>query len=215
MVNCVPTHLYTETVNQIYVRKMVVIMITIGSERLILRDYRESDLTEYHKLMSDKENMYYLYDIITNTVEESLESLKGTIEVNRSEKARRFCITEKGKGKLIGAVGYEIPVITPVGKIADPMGWFIMPEYQNMGYMTEAVKRVLKFAFLEDNCIRVVTGCFRDNIPTQKVMKKAGFRQEAEKPQAIWLDGQMRDRLEFAINREEYFKMEGINRTVL
>ena len=182
-------------------------MVTLESERLIMRNYRESDLPEYHKLMSDKENMYYLYDIITNTIEESLESLKNAIDVNRKETARRFCITEKGNDKHIGSVGYEIREITPVGKIADPMGWFILPEYQNKGYITEAVKRVLKFAFLQDDCIRVVTGCFKENIPTQKVMIKAGFRQEADKPKAMWLDGQMRDRLEFALNKDEYMIM--------
>ena len=181
-------------------------MITLESERLIIRDYKESDLTEYHEMMSNKENMYYLYDIITNSIEESSESLMNTINVCSKGMAHRFGITEKGNDKLIGSVGYEIRVITPVGKVADPMGWFMMPEYQNKGYMTEAVKRVLEFAFFEDNCIRVATGCFKDNIPTQKVMKKAGFRKEADKPQAMWLDGQMRDRLEFAINRDEHLK---------
>ena len=179
-------------------------IVALESERLIMREYRKSDLPEYHKLMSDKENMYYLYDIITNTIEESLESLKSTIDICSRNKARRFVITEKGKDKQIGAVGYEIPYTTPAGKVADPMGWFIMPEYQNMGYMTEAVKRVLEYAFMEDNCVRVVTGCFKDNLPTQRVMEKAGFRKETIKPKAMWLDGQMRDRLEFALNRDEY-----------
>ena len=35
-------------------------------------------------------------------------------------------------------------------------------------------------------------------------MEKVGFRKEAEKPSAMWHDGQMKDRLEFAINRDEY-----------
>ena len=69
-------------------------------------------------------------------------------------------------------------------------------------------QKILEFAFIEDDCIRVVTGCFKDNIPTQRVMVKAGFRQEADKPQSMWLDGQMRDRLEFAINRDEFNKMK-------
>lgn len=73
--------------------------------------------------------------------------------------------------------------------------------------MTEAVKRVLQFAFLQDNCIRVATACFKENIPTRKVMDKVGFRKEAEKLKAMWLDGQMRDRLEFAINRDEYMQV--------
>ena len=51
-------------------------MKTLETERLILRAYDESDLPEYHKLLSDKQNMYFLNDITTNSLEESKESLE-------------------------------------------------------------------------------------------------------------------------------------------
>jgi len=107
----------------------------------------------------------------------------------------------------MGGCGYDTKEETPAGKIVH-MGWFIMPEYQNKGYVTEAAKRVLEFAFAEDNCVRVETGCFKDNIPTQKVMIKAGFRKEAERIKAAWHDGQMKDRLGYAINRDEYINIK-------
>jgi ribosomal-protein-alanine N-acetyltransferase len=181
-------------------------MITLETERLIIREYQESDLPEYHKLLSDKQNMYYLDDIITNSLEESRESLRNTIEINNSGKARRFCITLKDRNddKLIGGVGYEITTVTPHGKIADPMGWFIMPEFQSKGYITEAAKCVLDFAFSQNECIRVVTGCYKDNMPTQRVMEKVGFRKEGERFEAQYHDGKMKDRLEYALNKDEW-----------
>lgn len=183
-------------------------MVVLETERLVLRNYRESDLPDYHKMMSDKENMYYLdpFGITTNSIDESNISLKNAVAVNAKGSGCRYCIALKENDELIGAVGYDITANLPVGKIADPMGWFVMPEYQNNGYITEAVKRVLEFAFLQDNCVRVVTACFKDNIPTQRVMAKVGFRKEAEKLRAMWLDGQMKDRLEFAINRDEFME---------
>ena len=179
--------------------------IKLETKRLIIRPYKKKDLPEYHKLFSDKQNMYYLRRLITNTVEESRESLQNTIEEIKSGKARRFAIAlkENENDKLIGGIGYDIKKETPIGKIGH-MGWFIMPEYQNKGYMTEAAKKVLEFAFLHDNCVRMETGCYKDNIPTQKVMAKVGFRKEAEKIKASWHDGQMKDRREFAINKDEY-----------
>ena len=149
-------------------------MKTLETKRLIIREYQESDLPEYHRLLSDKQNMYFLDDITTASMEESQESLKNAIEMNSADKARRLCITlqERGNNKLIGGVGYEIATITPLGKIANPMGWFIMPEFQNNGYVTEAARRVLDFAFLQDDCVRVATGCYVYNLPTQKVMDK-------------------------------------------
>ena len=182
-------------------------MIRLITERLILRQYAESDLPEYFKLSSDKQNLYFLDDIITETIEEAGESLRDAITVNEKGTARRFCITIKGDDKLIGAVGYEIAKITPLGKIAEPMGWFIMPEHQNKGYITEAAKAVLDFAFSKDNCVRVATGCYKDNIPTQRVMDKVGFKKEAEKPKSKYHDGIMKDRLEYALNKDEWILM--------
>ena len=179
--------------------------VRFKTERLIIRPYEEKDLHDYHRLFSDKKNMYFLDDIWTSTLEESHESLKAAIEYNKNGKARRFCIALKENDKLIGGCGYDIIKETPVGKVVH-IGWFIMPEYQNKGYITEAVKKVLEFAFLRDNCIRVATGCYTDNIPSQKVMVKAGFRKEAERIKAAWHDGQMKDRLGYAINRDEYME---------
>jgi len=181
-------------------------MVTLESDRLILRNYKDSDLTEYHKILSDKENMYYIipFGIVTNSIEESHESLRNAIEYNTQQKGYRFCIALKENDKMIGGIGYGIAAETPVGKIADPMGWFLAHEHQNKGYITEAAKKLLEYAFLQDNCVRVVTACFKENIPTQKVMAKLGFRKESEKLNAMWHDGEMRDRLEYAINRDEF-----------
>ena len=178
-------------------------MIRLETERLFLRSYEEKDLQDYHRMMSDKQNLYYIDDIITSTIGESRESLRKAIAVTESGKARLLAVTLDDK--LIGSCGYDLKTETPVGKIVH-MGWFIMPEFQNKGYITEAAKKVLEFAFVSDNCARVETGCYTDNLPTQRVMAKVGFRKEAEKIQAQWHDGKMKDRLGFAINRDEYNK---------
>jgi len=178
-------------------------MVVLETDRLILRKYRESDLEEYHKILSDKDNMYYFipFGIVTNAVEESKESLRSAIGLGANE--YRFCVALKASDKMIGGIGYAVAAETPVGKVADQMGWFVASEHQNKGYITEAAKRLLGYAFLKDNCIRVETACFKENLPTQRVMAKLGFRKEAEKIEAMWHDGKMRDRLEFAINKNE------------
>jgi len=62
----------------------------------------------------------------------------------------------------------------------------------------------LDYAFSQDDCIRVVTGCYADNLPTQKVMDKVGFRKEGERFEAQFHDGKMKDRLEYALNKDEW-----------
>jgi ribosomal-protein-alanine N-acetyltransferase len=175
-------------------------VIKLETKRLVLRPYENSDLPVYHRILSDHENMYYLNDIVTETIAEAEQSLAEAISLMESGEARRFAVTLGGE--IIGAVGYDITETTPLGRIGH-MGWFILPEHQNKGYITEAAKRVLAYAFEDDNCIRITTGCYKENIPTQKVIAKVGFRQEAHRIKAQYHDGKMKDRLEYAINKDD------------
>ena len=137
----------------------------LETERLILQPYQEGDLHDYFKLLSDRKNLYYLDDIVIDTLEEARLSLQEAIELMISDDVRRFAVALKGLSGIIGAIGYEVTATTPIGRIGH-MGWFLLPEHQKNGYMTEAAKRVLAYAFDEDNCVRITTGCYKENVPT-------------------------------------------------
>ena len=175
-------------------------MIIIESDRLILRDYKETDLTDMHRLWSDEKTMYYLDDILCKSINDSEKYLKIGIA---SSDGHYFCICEKGTGKYMGSIGYTITDTTPLGKIVH-LGSMLLPEYHRQGYSAEAAKKVIEFAFLKDDCIRITTGCHKENDASRKVLEKAGFRREAEKVKAVYHDGVMKDRLEFAINKDEF-----------
>ena len=175
-------------------------MVKYETDRLIIRDYVDSDLDGLHRLMSDKKNMYFLDDILTDTVEETKVHLHTAVS---NADGHYFCICDRQTGEYIGSVGYTITSTNPLGKIGH-MGFFILPEFHGNGYTPEAVKITLDFAFNEDGYVRITTGCFKDNLPSQKVMKKVGFRKEAEGIKAQYHDGVMKDRLEYAINKDEW-----------
>ena len=177
-------------------------MVRIEAERLIIRDYKESDLNDMHHLWSDKETMYYLDDILTGTIEETAKYLKIGL---KNADGHYFCICEKATGRYMGAIGYTITDATPLGKIVH-MGYMLLPEYHGHGYMTEAVKKVIEFAFTKDGCIRITTGCIKTHEASRKVMEKAGFRKEGERIKAQYHYGVMKDRLEYAINKDEFIE---------
>ena len=176
---------------------------TIETSRLTLRPYKPSDLPEYHALLSDEKNLYYLDDIIMPNIETSQASLDEAIAFFQSGQARRFAITITGDDQLIGSVGYDVTETTPLGRIGH-MGWFLFPAHQSKGYMTEAANAILTYAFQSDNIIRITTGCHAENTPSRKVMEKLNFHQEATKIKAVYHDGKMKDRLEFAINKTDF-----------
>jgi len=175
-------------------------MVKLESERLIIRDYKETDLNDMHRLWSDKEIMYYLDDIFCESIEDTTRYLNGGIA---NIDGHYFCICDKANENYMGSIGYTITDDTPLGKIVH-MGYMLLREHHGQGYMPEAVRKVIEFAFTMDNCIRITFGCHKENDASRKVMERAGFRREGERIKAAYHDGVMKDRLEYAINKDEF-----------
>ena len=181
-------------------------MTILETERLILRDYRKSDLRDLHRLLSDKKTMYFLDELATNTLEETKSNLETAIA---NADGHYFCICGKATGSFTGSMGYTVTAATPLGKVAH-LGYFLLPEHHRQGYAPEAAKRVLEFAFTQDNCVRITTACYRENDPSRKVMERAGLRKEGERIRAQYHGGAMKDRLEYALNKDEWEAMHCI-----
>ncbi len=183
-------------------------MIYLETERLILRDYIATDLNDYYRLKSDAKTMYYLQDIQLFTKEEAYKDF--CMVLKDMEKGNRefyfLHIELKDSYEQVGSVGYTVMNDTPVGKLVH-VGYFIYPKFWGNGYTTEALKRVLEFAFLENNVYRISTGCLAENVASERVMQKCGFIKEAEHIAYEWHDGRMKTRLEYRLLREEWCEM--------
>lgn len=177
----------------------------LETERLILRDYEESDKEAYIKLKSDPRTMYYLQDIQFYTKEEAEEDFVNVLQDMKSDDRKFYFlhIELKVSHEQVGSVGYTVTENTPVGKLVHA-GYFIYPKFWNHGYVTEAFKKVLEFAFLENDVFRVTTGCLAENVGSEKVMKKCGMIKEAEHIDWEWHDGRMKTRVEYRMLRSEY-----------
>lgn len=180
-------------------------MIYLETERFILRDYCESDFNEYYRLKSDSKTMYYLQDIQLHTKEEAYEDFHQVLE-DMSKPDRKFYfmyIELKASHEQVGSVGYTVINDTPVGKIVGA-GYFIYPKFWGKGYTTEAFRRVLEFAFSDNNVYRVSTGCLAENTGSERVMQKCGLIKEAEHIDHEWHDGKMKTRLEYRLLKREF-----------
>ena len=180
-------------------------MIYFETERLILRDYCEDDFNEYYRLKTDSKTMYYLQDIQLHTKEEAYEDFHKVLEdMSKSERKFYFMHMElKDSHEQVGSAGYTVMNDTPVGKIVGA-GYFIYPKFWGKGYTTEAFRRVLEFAFCNNNVYRVSTGCLAENIGSERVMQKCGLIKEAEHIDHEWHDGKMKTRLEYRLLKREW-----------
>jgi [ribosomal protein S5]-alanine N-acetyltransferase len=68
------------------------------------------------------------------------------------------------------------------------IGYGIDPAYQGQGYMTEAVERLISWAFKEPACLAVTArDTKRSNTSSLRVLAKVGMHVYAETEDACWL----------------------------
>jgi RimJ/RimL family protein N-acetyltransferase len=108
--------------------------------------------------------------------------------------------------KLIGFV--DLNGATPHGDTFVGIG-IGEREYWGKGYGTEAMKLVLRFAFLELGLHRVSLDVFDYNPRGVKSYEKAGFRLEGRAREMILREGQRRDVLFMGVLREDWIKQFG------
>lgn len=59
-------------------------------------------------------------------------------------------------------------------------------EYRCKGYMTEAVKELINWAFSFNNVTEVIAETEKDNLPSHRVLEKIGMEKYEEKEKMFW-----------------------------
>lgn len=180
-------------------------MIYLETDRLILRDYAVDDFDDYFRLKTDDQTMYYMNDIKLDSIESAREDFAQVMEDMVSNDRKYFFLHMelKENHEQVGSIGYTVVDNTPVGKIVH-MGYFTYPKFWGNGYTTEALKKVIEYAFTEDNVYRITTGCLAENKGSERVMQKNGMIKEAEHIDYEWHDGKMKTRVEYRLLKSEW-----------
>ena len=93
-----------------------------------------------------------------------------------------WLLLKKGENMGIGLVGFKGP---PDQDQQVEVGYGIAPSYQGSGYMTEAVTGLVRWAFSQPGCRVVTAETLRENLPSQRVLVKAGFEIVRETAEAL------------------------------
>lgn len=183
-------------------------MIKLETDRLILRDYTNNDFEEYCKLKMDSQTMYYLQDIQLHSLDEAKIDFNNIIsDIVAVNRQFYFLHMElKDTHEQIGSIGYTVVANTPFGKIVH-LGYFTYPKFWGNGYTSEALKRLLEYAYTENDVYRVTTGCLEENKGSERVMQKNGLIKEAEHIDYEWHDGKMKTRLEYRLLKNEWERL--------
>ena len=77
---------------------------------------------------------------------------------------------------LIGSFGFHLKY--GINSHRDEIGYWLAKPYWNKGIMTRVVKKMCQFGFDEFNLTRIEAVVFESNLPSCKVLEKAGFNYE-------------------------------------
>jgi RimJ/RimL family protein N-acetyltransferase len=181
----------------------------LETERLIIRDYKIDDKYNIFKLHNDKNVTYcapYLYKESLHEAEDRIKYI-----LNDAKSADRthyyFIIELKSTKAFIGTVGYAVigAAETATGdKTEVEIEYFLSEAYWNMGYATEALARILKYAFENKRIPKASAWCLAENAASEKVMIKCGMRKTAYLPKPKMYHGVLKDRLKYQITEEDY-----------
>jgi RimJ/RimL family protein N-acetyltransferase len=115
-----------------------------------------------------------------------------------------FSIRTLGEDRLLGDI--DLSVINWGSRDAFVGLGIGERDFWGKGYGTDAMKLVLRYAFLELNLRRVTLNVFEYNERAIRSYEKAGFRLEGSQRQAIQREGRRWDMVYMGILREEWME---------
>jgi len=176
----------------------------LETERLFIRPITPDDKIAIFEYRRDKKTNKY-QGWIPDTIED-VEVFIRTIseQINVPETWFQFVIIDKRTQKIVGDLG--IHFLDSENKQAE-IGCTLNKDFQNQGFATEAVKRVIDYLFKELNKHRIITSIDPDNKNSIRLVERIGFRKEAHFIESLLINGKWVDDLIYAIIEKDWNKI--------
>ena len=144
-------------------------MKTLETNRLILREWKESDVTDLFEFGNNID--------VENAGCKAHESMEENLELIRIwiKHQGMWAVTLKDNRKVIGWILLDD---TNRYDHYKELEYVISVSYQNKGYATEAVKCVLEYAFTQLDLLVVAVCHYPFNIKSKRVIENCGFTYE-------------------------------------
>lgn len=142
-------------------------MVRIETERLIIRNFQESDASDLFEYLS--------YPRVNCFLDEKLSSLDEAIEnaKRRSEEELEFAVCLKESGKVVGNLFAKKEEPDTLG-----VGWQYNEVVEGKGYASEAARAYLTYLFNEKKARRIYAYVEETNLRSQKLCERLGMRKE-------------------------------------
>ena len=144
----------------------------LRTSRLQLRIFSEEDYAQVFFLRSDQEVNKYIKRVYPKKIEEAIAFVNKVQSSMKNGENVNWAICKKEDLKMMGSIClWNFSSDLKTGEV----GYDLHPDYQNMGYMNEAMKAVLRFGFEELQLDHIKAFTHHSNESSKKLLKNNGF----------------------------------------
>jgi len=148
-------------------------MTDLTTDRLLLRQWRDSDREPFAALNADPAVMEHFPALQTREQSDAL------IDRNIPELDGRgwglWAMEVKDTGEFIGFTGLNVPTFEAPFLPGVEIGWRLAKGAWGNGYATEAARAALAYAFGPAGLDEIVSFTATTNLPSQRVMQRIGM----------------------------------------
>ncbi len=174
-------------------------MALIRGKRVDLRIVEKEDVADWEKWIQDPEFRGDFEPFPRQVAQADAEKQFGDSLGTTSDDRNYFILKKDGT-----KIGIVIHSVQPhIGKCIE-IGYIIAPAERGKGYATEAATLLVDYLFLSRNIERIQAVTAVDNLPSQKVVERIGFKREGELRNAYWIRGRWLNFYIWSILRAEW-----------
>ena len=176
---------------------------TLETERMYLRKLLYSDQKDIFDYARNPSVAQHLLWDAHQSEFDTIQFLNLVYEAYNHNNAAPWGIELKSKKKIIGTAGFVH--WNKENKEAE-VGYALSQQYWNLGLVTEAVKKIIKFGFEELNLHSITSRCKIENTGSYKVLEKSGFVFEGIIEKQMMMKGKLEDMRMYSFPSKKYFK---------
>ena len=148
----------------------------IATDRLILRDWTESDLAPFAEMNACPQVCEFLSRTLSK--EQSDTFVRNIADHFRGNGYGLYALEVKASGTFIGFTGLSVPSFAAHFMPTVEIGWRLARAYWGQGYATEAAKAVIAHGFDRLGLREIVSFTVPANMRSRAVMEKIGLRRD-------------------------------------
>lgn len=171
-------------------------------EKILIRFITESDADSLLSLLKRNQDFFnqsspIKKDYSAYTIDKQLEIIQKWKIDREADKLYSFGIFLKENQELIGNISLREIRRGPLQSCE--IGYVLDQQQNGKGYMTEAIRLIVDFAFLELNLHRIVAEAMPSNIGSIRTLEKAGFKREGIARKLLLINGEWEDHVVLSI----------------